>query len=314
MIFLYFGVILAAILALILITAFICFRRVFYSPSRKPLADDEYDVPTGEVYDVFRDEMIGWIRANRDMPHLEMSTVSFDGLTLRGKFYKFADGAPIEILFHGYRGNSERDLSGAVERCFSLGRSALIVDQRAAGASDGHVISFGINESKDCISWIECVLDTFGRDVTLVLGGVSMGAATVMTASGKPLPPNVKYIVADCGYTSPKEIISKVVREMKLPPKLLYPFIRLGARIFGHFDLEETSPIDAVKKSAVPIIFFHGDADGFVPAQMSKRLFEACSSPKMLSVIPGAEHGLAYPVDKEGYINAIKEFERKISF
>ena len=135
-----------------------------------------------------------------------------------------------------------------------------------------------------------------------------------MMAAGEELPKNVVCVMADCGYTSAKEIISKVMVEMHLPPKLLYPFIRLGAKWFGRFDLDETSPMEAVQRSKTPIIFIHGDTDDFVPCDMSRDLYAACVSEKKLAVIHGAGHGLAYPVDKEGYLDALRQFEAECDF
>ncbi|MEG0766219.1 MAG: alpha/beta hydrolase, partial [Clostridia bacterium] len=40
------------------------------------------------------------------------------------------------------------------------------------------------------------------ENAEIVLFGVSMGGATVMMASGETLPPNVKAIIEDCGYSS----------------------------------------------------------------------------------------------------------------
>jgi fermentation-respiration switch protein FrsA (DUF1100 family) len=139
-----------------------------------------------------------------------------------------------------------------------------------------------------------------------------MGAATVMMAAGEPLPKNVICVLADCGYTSPKEIIQKVVKDMKLPVKLIYPFIRLGALIYGGFDLEKTSPIEAMRKCKLPVVFVHGDNDDFVPYEMSVRLCEECSSDKkILITIPGAGHGLAFPADQDGYVNQLIEIREK---
>ena len=297
-----------ALIAVALITSFVCFMMVFYSPKRKPLGPDEYEIPEGEIYEVFREDMIAWTKAIRAMPQEDVEITSHDGLTLRGKYYEKDPTLPIEILFHGYKGNAERDLCGAVERAFSVNRNALIVNHRAAGPSDGHVISFGINERRDCLAWVDYAIKKFGKDVKLVITGISMGAATVMMASGEDLPDNVISVLADCGYTSPKEIICKVVKDMKLPVKLLYPFIKLGARIFGRFDLEEASPIEAMKRCKVPIVFVHGDADDFVPHDMSERLYEACASEKKRFIsVPGAGHGLAFPVDRESYVNQLNE-------
>lgn len=299
----------AGVLAVVLLTSFVCFMMVFYSRKRKPLGEDEYEIPPGEIYEVFREDMIAWTKEVRSMPHEDMEITSHDGLTLRGKYYEYEAGAPVEILFHGYKGNAERDLCGAVERAFKVRRSALIVDHRAAGLSDGHVISFGINERRDCLGWIKKVIERFGSDVKIVITGISMGAATVMMAAGEDdLQGNVISVLADCGYTSPKEIISKVVKDMKLPARVFYPFIKLGARIYGRFDLEEASPIEAMKKCSVPIVFVHGDTDDFVPYDMSVRLCEACASEKkILMTVKGAGHGLAYPVDRDGYVNRLNE-------
>ena len=303
---LWFFIVLVAVTAAALLTSFICFMMVFYSPKRRVLGPDEYEIPEGEIYEVFREDMIAWTKSIRAMPHEDVEILSTDGLKLRGKYFEYEKDAPIELLFHGYKGNAERDLCGGVERCFRLGRSVFIIDQRASGNSEGHVITFGIKESSDCYEWVKYVSERFGKDRKIIIGGISMGAATVMMATRYPLPENVVCVLADCGYTSPKEIIQKVVRDMKLPVKLLYPFIRLGALLYGRFDLEETSAMENMQKCTIPVVFVHGDNDAFVPYEMSVRLHEACTSEKkILITIHGAGHGLAFPVDRDGYVNQL---------
>ena len=301
---------------LVLLTSYICYRRVFYSKERRLPGPDEYDFPEGEIYEVFHEDMIRWTKMIRSMPKEDIEMQSSDGLTLRGKYYEHHKGAIVEILFHGYGGYSERDLSGGVERCFALGRSAILVDQRGAGRSDGSVVTFGIKERRDCVEWAKFVAQRFGAETKIVLTGISMGAATVMMAAGEEdLPENVVCVLADCGFSTAREIIKKVIREMKLPANLLYPFVRLGGYIFGHFDLEETAPLEAVKKCKVPMIFIHGDTDDFVPCEMSEVLYEACASQKKsLRVIHGAGHGLAFPVDQEGYVKALADFQSECGF
>ena len=297
---------------LALLTAFICFYKVFYSPKRKPLGEDEYEIPEGEIYEVFREDIIAWAKESRALPHEDVSITSFDGLTLRGKYYEYKKGAVTELLFHGYQGNSERDLSGGIERCFALGRNALIIDHRASGTSDGSVITFGVREKKDVLSWIDFAISHFGSDVKLVLTGVSMGAATVLMVAGEKLPENVVCVLADCPYSSQKEIIKKVIRDMKLPDKLLYPFVKLGARVFGRFNLEEDTPIEAMKRCSLPIIFIHGNTDAFVPDSMSDELYAACSSKLKKNVkIEGAGHGLAFPKNRALYIKSLSDFEKE---
>ena len=290
-------------------TSLICYLLTFYSPKRKKLAPDEYEIPKGEISEVFREAMVEWQKQTKALPHEDIEISSHDGLTLRGKYYEYSPDAPLEIMFHGYKGNAERDLSGGVDRCFRLGRSVLMVSQRAHGDSDGHTISFGINECKDCLAWVDHVNHRFGGQKKIILTGISMGASTVLMAAGESLPHNVVCVLADCGYSSPKEIIKKVVREMKLPVNILYPFIRLGALVFGRFDLEANSPIEAMRKCKIPVIFVHGEDDAIVPCQMSIDMYDVCTAPNKLITGPLAGHGLAFPIDKEGYLKAVKEFE-----
>ena len=300
--------ILLALGALTLLAAYLCYRMAFYSAPRKPAREDVIEIPEGEIYELFRPAMEAWGRETRAMAHEDMEITSFDGLTLRGKYYEFAPGAPIELMFHGYRGSSERDLSGGVQRCFALGRSALIVDQRCSGTSEGSVITFGVREHRDCLSWVDFMVKRFGPEVKIILTGISMGASTVVMAAGRELPDNVIGVLADCGFCSAREIILEVIRQMGLPPKLGYPFVKLGAKLFARFDLEEYSPMEALKTVTKPIIFFHGGADDFVPCAMSAENFEACASRKRLVTIPGAGHGLAYAVEPDRYVEELADF------
>lgn len=305
----YFIYITLAVIAIVLLTAYICFAKVFITPKRKKLGKNEYDLPPGEIYEPFYPQMRKWTDEIRSMKRELVQITTFDGLKLRGYYYEYSPDSPLELIFHGYGGNAERDLSGGVERCFALGRSAILIDQRGAGMSEGKICSFGINERRDCLEWIKFATAKFGRKRPIIIGGVSMGAATVMMASGENLPKNVVCVMADCGYSSSKEIIKKVVREMKLPPAIIYPFIRLGGMLYGKFDIEETSPVEAVARSKTPIVYLHGDNDDFVPHVMSVECFNATKAPRKLVTIEGAGHGLAFPQNPEKYVESLREFE-----
>lgn len=313
-----FCIILGCIIGILLvtfITSGICYYIVFYTPDRKPRNEDDYDLPPGEEYEPFYPQMIEWTKAGRALTHKKVEIKTFDGLTLRGRFYEHSPGAPIEIMMHGYHGNLERDLSGGIFRALKIGHSVLLFDHRGSGKSDGNMLTFGINESRDCRRWIDYVLTEINPHAKIILSGVSMGAATAMITSGYDnLPENIVGIIADCGYTSAEDIIKKVMRDMKLPYNLIYPFIRLGARIFGRFDIDEFSPIEQVKKSKIPTIFVHGDTDGFVPMEMSQANYEACSAEKKeLFIVKGSDHGLAYAVAGDRYLEKLKEFFEPIT-
>ncbi len=301
----FFAAVAAIAVAIVLIISYICFRIVFYVPQKNkgktlPLK--------GDTYKPHLETMKRMTEESRKIPYEDFYIKSFDGLTLHAKYYEYKKGATTEIMFHGYRGSAERDLSGGIQRCFALGRNALIVDQRTSCGSDGNVITFGIKEHRDCISWAEFASEHFGKDVNLILCGISMGASTVLMAAGKPLPKNVKGILADCGFSTAEAIIKKCSRDMKLPAELVYPFIKLGAKLYGGFNPDEYSALEGVKNSTLPIIFFHGESDDFVPCEMSRQLYNACSCPKQLVTVAGAGHGLSYLADSEIYLKELSRF------
>ena len=296
---------------LVLLAAYICFRMTFYVPDKSRPDPQEILVPDGSIYVPYHEQMRQWTREVRAMEQEHWYMTSFDGLRLHARYFEYAPDAVVEIMFHGYRGTAERDLSGGVQRCFSLGRSVLLVDQRTAGESEGRVISFGINESRDCRGWVDELIARKGEHVKIVLTGISMGATTVMIAAGQPLPKQVLGIIADCGFDSAKTIICKVMEGLHMPPRLGYPFVKLGARIFGRFDLEETAAVECMKKCRLPVFFIHGEDDRFVPCDMSQRCYEACAGPKYLFTVPEAGHGMGYLMDTDGYRRALTNFSRE---
>ena len=308
------GSILVIIIAIFLlfILPYICYRKTFYSKGNKDKKFDVKNLPDQDVYNLYRDIILKDIDDVRKLKFEELQIVSFDKLNLYAKYYEYEKDSPIEIMFHGYRGNSERDLSTGVKRAFKCGRSVVLVDQRASGKSDGHTISFGIHERIDCLYWARYVSEKFGSERKIILTGISMGAATVLMASTLDLPKNVVGILSDCSYNMPKDIIMKVVKDMKLPPKLVYPFIKLGAKMYGNFNLEEASPIESVAKTKLPIIFYHGTNDDYVPCNMSEKLFEECQSNKKIVTIDKGLHGTSYLTDPNKYLDELIDFFKDI--
>lgn len=269
---------------------------------------DARDIPKGKHYAPHRENMRANIEKLLNTPCQEVSIESYDGLTLWGRYYHHRDNAPVAILFHGYRSSPIRDGSGGFWLFRDLGYNILLVDQRSHGKSQGRVITFGIRERYDCRAWVRYIADRFGKDTPIVLLGVSMGSATVLMASELELPGNVRGIIGDCGYSSVKGILTEVMRQMKLPGSICYSLLRFGAKLFGRFDPEEASPMEALRHSQYPILLIHGEDDRFVPCAMSQENHEACSAIKEILTVPGAGHGMSFYGDPEGYRQAVIKF------
>ncbi len=293
---------LCAALVLGLGAAGIClyaYRTCFYSP--KDRNEDPYALLPGKQYRAACETISACTRIMDKAACEWVEITSFDGLSLKARFYPGKPGFPVLILFHGYRSAALRDCSGSYILGQKLGFSVLAVDQRAHGASEGTVISFGILERRDCQAWAQYAAGRFGSQVPILLAGLSMGAATVLMASELPLPESVAGIIADCPYSAPAAIIRKVCRDRKMPDKPLFPFIRASARLLGGFRLEEATALDAVSKAKHPILLLHGEDDRFVPCEMSRKIHEACASSARLYTFPGAGHGLCYITDPMRY-------------
>ena len=295
--------IIVSILFILLTFLLLCFFMAFYSPTRKKVQT----VPRGKIYEEWYDVLQGYADEVAALPCREVEIKAHDGLTLRGKYYEYSPDAPIELMFHGYRGCAESDMTGGVLRSRKLGHSSLIINNRGGGNSDGHVITFGIKESLDVPLWVDFILKEINPDAKIILTGISMGASTVMLASSGPLPKNVIGVLADCGYTSAREIIKKVIKDIHFP-KFTYFFVRLSGKLFGGFDVEDANCTNAVSQTMLPVIFFHGDTDAFVPCEMSQKNFDACQSRKRLVIIECAGHGLAYPVNPKKYLEELEDF------
>ena len=294
--------------ALAVLVLWLVYRMAFYS-DRGGWMDPYAISPKGE-YQARREEMLALIGELAQRPFERVYLTSHDGLRLTARYYHTADGAPLDIAFHGYRGHAWRDFCGGSRISFALGHNLLLVDQRAHGESDGHTISFGIKERWDCRDWANYATKRFGKETKVILSGVSMGAATVLMASELDLPDTVAAITADCPYSAPGTIIRKVTSDVKLPPWLIYPFVVLGAFVFGHFCLWSSSPVKAVRNTKIPILLIHGEDDRFVPCNMSREIRDACRGPAVLVTFPEAGHGLSYLTDTARYHRIYREFFR----
>ena len=287
------------ILAVIILGgSYYAYRLAFFSPAE---GRNKVTEPIGKHYDPFRGTIEEMFRVILARPCEEIAITSHDGLTLMGRYYHTADGAPLCIGFHGYKSTYVADFSGGSALCIAQGCNLLLVDQRAHGKSDGNTISFGILERRDVLSWVNYAVHRFGANTKICLMGVSMGAATVLMAAGLDLPKNVKGIVADCPFAKASDIIVEVGKKMGFPAWFTVPFARLGAWIFGRFDLYETDAVGAVKQAKVPILIIHGEADTLVPQEMSQLV--RLANPEMVRRVtfPNAGHAMSYLVDTERY-------------
>jgi fermentation-respiration switch protein FrsA (DUF1100 family) len=227
---------------------------------------------------------------------------SHDGLKLHAKWVPAENARGTIILVHGYHSCVLTDFGLAFELYHKQGLNLLLPSHRAHGKSEGKYTTFGVLESRDIQGWILYHNAQFD-DIPVICSGLSMGAATVKYLAGMDLPENVKGFIADCGFTSPKEIIASVFRATVHIPA--WPFLwaaSLAARFFAGFWLGERHSTVTLANNTRPILFIHGTADDFVPCEMTRRSFAACSGDKELLLVDGATHGVSFLRAREEYV------------
>lgn len=245
--------------------------------------------------------------------HEDVYQTSFDGLRLHATYFpaleEYANKRKVAICFHGYTSQGMSDYIGLSDYYLKRGYAMLLPDARAHGESEGEYIGFGCLDRKDALVWINWVIQELGEDVGIVLHGTSMGGATVLMASGLELPGQVKGIVSDCAFTSPKEVFTHVLHSMyHLPAFPAIPGADILNRRLAGYGMDECNAKREVAKAKVPILFIHGTKDTFVPYHMCREIYDCCASPKKILEVEGAAHAESYYKDTESYERALDEF------
>lgn len=231
-----------------------------------------------------------------------------DEITLRGTEYLLKEQSDKwVIVLHGYHSNPDSVISIGMH--FSeKGYNVLIPSMRASNESEGEYIGMGWLDKDDLKCWINLIVEE-NKNAEIVLHGSSMGAATVVMASGDELIGNVKAIIEDSGYTSAWDIFaSEAKARFNLPTFPILNMFELVANIRAKYDIKEASALEQVKKSNTPILFIHGDADDFVPEAMCEKLYEAAKCKKDKLIIHNAGHTESKYKEPETYYNKIFEF------
>jgi pimeloyl-ACP methyl ester carboxylesterase len=244
-------------------------------------------------------------------PHRTVRITARDGETLEGHWFSCKNARRILIAMHGWRSSWSKDFGGVSNFWHDRECSVLYAEQRGQNNSGGEYMTFGLKERYDCLDWVNWVIANHDDALPIYLCGISMGASTVLMASGLPMPDAVHGIIADCGFTSPHAIWRHVVKNN------LHLTYRARERAINDFyqknfqaRIGELSTVEALQKNKIPVLFVHGAADRFVPIEMTYQNYVACHAPKRLLVVPEARHGMSYFIDKEAYERVTNDFFR----
>ncbi len=250
-----------------------------------------------------------WLTQNNAQ---DVYTTSREGLRLHALWIPAENARGTVLMAHGYRSTMLIDCHLGFELFHRLGFNILAPEQRTHGQSQGKFITFGVKESQDMVQWLRYYNSQLGK-LPVILFGISMGASTMLYLADRYLPGQVRGIIADCGFTSPGEIIGSVYRRVvHLPPAVSLWVTGLYTRVFAGFDLWEKDTRKSLGQSRYPVLLIHGEGDDFVPCQMTRQAYDACTGPKRLLLVPEAGHGFSFVVDGKSYTAAVMDFLNEI--
>jgi len=270
--------------------------------------NDDLDVSQETMDELLEGKWIGWVR---DQRFEELQLNSRDGIPLQGYYLPAKQPTnKLVILTHGYLGHAKQ--MGLFGQFYhdQLGYNLFMPDARGHGESGGDYYGFGWPDRLDLIAWTELLSKKLGPDTEVVYHGLSMGAATVLMASGETeLPADVKAIVADSPYASVYGLFAYQMKRMyHLPAFPILDSTSIVTKAKAGYSLKEADAMKEVERTKVPILYIHGTADTFVPTQMTKDLYKHTSSPAELMLVKGANHGEPYVKEKEAYQRKLREF------
>ena len=241
------------------------------------------------------------------LKHEDLYIQSFDNLKLHALFVPNAKQDKTIICVHGYKAKDGLyDFGQSAKFLYSTGYNILFVDNRSHGYSQGKYIGFGVLDCKDINSWVNYLTNEYKQE-TIVLYGISMGAASVLNASAL-VNDKVKGIVEDCGFASGYDEVKYQIKQMyHLPSFPLVQIANLELMLLAKYSLKEKEAYRSIREYKGKLLVIHGGNDHFVCTQDAYKIYENANCDKNILIVEGASHAKSYLKDTKEYE---KQFKR----
>lgn len=216
----------------------------------------------------------------------------------------------VVILCHG---QTARRISMAKygKLYYELGYSLVLFDERYFGESSGEYCTLGYKESLDIKNVIGLAKKIFGEDMFWGLHGESMGAASSLLTLDSEKP---DFVVADCPFSD----LSLLIKEQAYKQASFLGLLALknaakeGIKRYN-YDYTLVKPIEAVKKSTVPICFMHGNGDTLINCKHSEAMFaESKNDDSEIHLFENAEHACSLASNPQMYLDCLTNFLNKV--
>jgi uncharacterized protein len=235
------------------------------------------------------------------LPGFRSISFEVNGVAIHGEYVDSKNGRVV-ILVHGSEATSSA-MREHGQLFDSLGYGVLLFDWPGHGRSGG-TPTWDELERKVLRSAVDYCLRQSGIGRTGVFGiGVSSGAYILAQVAAKD--PRLTGVVLEGCFTSARELNAWQYRRYGWLS--IYPALWADRHYGMNIDFDQ--PIDVVRNIAPRAIFvITGTADQVVPANMSRRLFDAARVPKDFWAVDGATHGDYYAKSPEEYALRVTGF------
>lgn len=264
-------------------------------------------VPTMEESRIKETGRNGWKEYDR-YPKKNVEMISFDGYILHGEVWE-RPGKKYVVVTHGYTSTRFGSVKYA-HIYYALGYNVVIYDLRYHGENQGGYCSMGYLESRDVLSVIQWVRDTYGNDCIIGLHGESLGSASTIQALG--VEQNLLFAVSDCGFSDLKELMQYQAHARYHLPEFLAKTISWINYLIHGYQFYDICPKKALENNQVPVLFIHGEKDDFIPPSMCRDMYEMTKSKKKMILFPNAVHAESYLSDPDTYEKCVAEFVKEI--
>lgn len=216
-----------------------------------------------------------------------------DGAMLHGwKILASKPNGTWVLVFHGVADN-RYGMTEHARLLLQAGYSVMLMDQRAHGASEGALASYGWLERKDSSAVIDALVQSDHPAHVFALGN-SMGAGIALQSAGADA--RIEAVVAEAPFADLREAAYDYAGLQRWPTlgKTLFApgawtVVYRGEKMAG-FPAKEVSSVKAVQRRAFPVLLICDGADVVLPCRHSEEILQAATGPKELWQVPGALH------------------------
>ena len=206
--------------------------------------------------------------------------------------------APKTILYLCGRGGSKTHYNNLarIKGFQQLGFSVLAIDYRGYGLSEGNLPNEARLYEDSQAAWRYLTENRQILPQDIFIYGESLGGAIAIDLAVQQ--PNAAGLIVQSSFTSMVEQIAQFRPSLRIFPLKLIINQRFNS-------------VKKVRSLSLPVLFLHGTGDTIVDYKMSQKLYSAAPEPKILFLIPEAEHLRLYNPE-HSYLQAIQNFVEQI--